>query len=662
MAKYDKVGTFHRVTYGANGESFSETGEWLYNPKLPFDVMGAQWMRTHLGAFYYDSASGFPLLELRACKEANGESKWIALGRAAGGTEWLSYDAPTQQQADRVRMLMEKHATLLTMPGDTREMHVALPLNTTGLGMFSLHKTLTDLEKAKLDHVIRGHPSLQRGVESQHHTTGGFQLKADATRQLAIDGCDLCGAYKIKLQGPKAKAPNPESDANATKLTMYYDSFGRVSTPSAQYGYLHAHLFWIPVKLVGWLLGSVKLDESTVAGLIKQVLAQCTAWLPGYTIAVVQMDSYSTNRSAGLLKMLEDGMVKPQFSPPGQHAFLGDVERVWYPLLVRALIWMRHAEAPKTQWFNAMSHALDVECTLVSRLHGAGPNISGYERIGLGVPDVSDMFPFYAAARFALDKDALENKWVERSAPGFWVGRNIDFVMKGMPGAGVFWDGHIHRTVVKNFHVTVSKFLDLTAPNNKRLPDFPKDSNPMPASQPSPAVPPAIQPQPPSSAVEATAAATRPRRPGADITYTAFTCEVDHPAGESDRTTCDSDGVTALIAVQAPSLAANIILHLCSGDYWNTNGISAMLRANDCGVIDVDASDEYGGGKRANMLNNGVFNFLWELTRAHRVIGIISGQRCSTGSLKRLDVGEGKPVQVLSQQHPDGIPGLDSTY
>ena len=88
---------------------------------------------------------------------------------------------------------------------------------------------------------------MQRSTESAHHTTGGYRLTAEALKQLAVEGCDLCGAYKIKHQQPKGKSESDKhADDDATNVTMYYDSFGRVSTPSAQYGYHYAHLFWVP--------------------------------------------------------------------------------------------------------------------------------------------------------------------------------------------------------------------------------------------------------------------------------------------------------------------------------------------------------------------------------------------------------------------------------
>ena len=193
----------------------------------------------------------------------------------------------------------------------------------------------------------------------------------------------------------------------------------------------------------------------------------------------------------------------------------------------------------------------------------------------------------------------------------------------------------------------------------------------MPASQPQSQPQPAPQPQrqtavvaPPvqkrPQPVDLTAAATRPRRAGADITYTAFTCEME--ACDLKEGECGDCSVAMYGPVEAPSPAADIVLNICSGDYANANGITAKLRAKQRGVLDVDAHEEYGGGQRANILCNAVFNFLVELVRARRVIGILSGQRCSAGALPRLDAQEGMPIQVLSQQHPNGMPGLSASY
>ena len=56
----------------------------------------------------------------------------------------------------------------------------------------------------------------------------------------------------------------------------------------------------------------------------------------------------------------------------------------------------------------------------------------------------------------------------------------------------------------------------------------------------------------------------------------------------------------------------------------------------------------------ADLLVNGVFTFLMELIKAHRVIGVVSGQRCSAGSVKRLDQADGMPI-CLEQECRDNL-------
>ncbi|MGB0148813.1 MAG: hypothetical protein ACPF97_08015, partial [Ilumatobacteraceae bacterium] len=358
---------------------------------------------------------------------------------------------------------------------------IAFPLNSSGAGMGNLHEVLTDLQKAKLDHVRRGHCSLKRAGISSCHSKGGFKLTKEAVAQLAVDGCDVCNAYRIKLTDPKSKPVDEGGDEAAGPIhTIVYDQFGMVATPSAGYGYHYAHIYASPKKNVAWLLGSKRNDAATIADLWKQMEASFALWFPDEKCVVLRMDSYSSNMSNLMLKALLDGMTNPQFSPPGQHALLSDAERYWYPLVVRALITMRHAGAPESMWYDALLHALDVENTLATRIcEKKSSHISGYERALGHAPDVSDIYAFYAPARFAIDKAQLNGKWVERACAGFWVGRDINFVMQGKHGYGRFWDGYKHRTVHMRFFVQEGKFLDLNAPNNKKLPDFPSDSDPI---------------------------------------------------------------------------------------------------------------------------------------------------------------------------------------
>ena len=197
-----------------------------------------------------------------------------------------------------------------------------------------------------------------------------------------------------------------------------------------------------------------------------------SAWFPNEKTSIVRMDSFSSNKGKELRQLFLDALVHGEFSPPGQHAFLGDLERWWYTLFVRALIALRQRRStPKGQWYNALSWALDVENTLACRLSDSN-SASGYER-ATGGNDISDLHGFYSPGRFALDKGGLPNKWMERARAGFWVGRDINFVMHKKAGSAIWWDGSLHRTVVGRFAVQDGLMLRLTAPKNRLLPSFP---------------------------------------------------------------------------------------------------------------------------------------------------------------------------------------------
>jgi hypothetical protein len=59
------------------------------------------------------------------------------------------------------------------------------------------------------------------------------------------------------------------------------------------------------------------------------------AWFPNEKTSIVRMDSFSSNKGKELRQLFLDALVHGEFSPPGQHAFLGDLERWWYTLFVR---------------------------------------------------------------------------------------------------------------------------------------------------------------------------------------------------------------------------------------------------------------------------------------------------------------------------------------
>jgi hypothetical protein len=200
-------------------------------------------------------------------------------------------------------------------------------------------------------------------------------------------------------------------------------------------------------------------------------------------VKIIRIDSFSSTKGKEMARQFAQALMDPQFSPPGQHAFLGDLESWWYPTFIRTLIGMRHGRAPKAQWFAGMVWALDCEIALACRLSSNEP-ISGYQRATGLQPNVSDQCAFYSPGRFALDKSAL-TKFMEKARAGFWVGRDPDFVLYNKVGSAIFWDGRIYRTVVNNYTVQQSQFFYLTAPGNPLLPNFPQDIDPLGAGTPS---------------------------------------------------------------------------------------------------------------------------------------------------------------------------------
>ena len=240
---------------------------------------------------------------------------------------------------------------------------VVLPLNSAGAGMGKLKDSLSDLEKVILTHCRLGHASLRRLSDSSHHTIGGMRLTKEAIQEFAKRGCDVCNAYKIKLVQPKEKnqktsltkhtlsPPSYESETKEESVVVItVDEFGKVSIASAGDGYHYAVLFVWAEKHIGWLFGAKIIDAGTIASIWKRFEAKFTSWFPGTKIKIVRMDSLATHRSAEMLKALEEGMVNPQFSPPGQHAMLQAAERYFYIMVVRALIMMRHSGAPIHSW------------------------------------------------------------------------------------------------------------------------------------------------------------------------------------------------------------------------------------------------------------------------------------------------------------------------
>ena len=205
-------------------------------------------------------------------------------------------------------------------------------------------------------------------------------------------------------------------------------------------------------------------------------------YFPDSKVKVIRADSFSSFKSQERHELLAKMLIHAEFTPPGQHAY-NDVERWWYTLLLGAVIAMRQGRAPYSMWFKAMEFALDAECTNVQRIHGE-KLMSGFERATGERPNTRDRACFYAPGRFALDKGQLPHKWAERARAGFYCGRVEEFVWMKKQGAACWWDGNVFRVVVNNYYVYEHSFANPMATDNKLLPSFPNDENPIPTAVP----------------------------------------------------------------------------------------------------------------------------------------------------------------------------------
>ena len=352
-----------KTIYGSNGTSVDLRTNFYYEASLPFDIYGSAVLRSCLGSIYVDSdhptAPTYPAV-LRLLFAGDIE---LPLGRTTNGLEWLSYQPPRQVAAP-------------VWETCDAELHAACSnAISTGAGMGKLGAALSELEKATLDHMMRGHPSLRRQLISSRSTVGGLTLTKMGLKMLAALGCDHCNAYKIKLVDPKEHHSIPPTVKEVIRFLLY-DVFGLVPYKSVQYGYQYGHLFVAKQKKIGWLKGSKTLDETTVVAIHRAMVTELEAYFPGEKVQIVRMDSFSSNKGKAMMSWFLEAMIHAQFTPPGQHAYLGDLERWWYPLLVSCLIALRQGSASRTQWFNAMRDALDKECALANSLDQEDPTCS----------------------------------------------------------------------------------------------------------------------------------------------------------------------------------------------------------------------------------------------------------------------------------------------
>ena len=264
-------------------------------------------------------------------------------------------------------------------------------------------------------HYLLRHASLQRMSITASLVTGLPRISKSGVIVINQCGCDICSAYKMKLVSPSKKPQEEFPDSDEDKLSLcYWDQFGRVSVASAGDKFPHAHVFSFPKRNFHWIEGSRTLDAAEVESVVARVKSKLESALR-CKMVIIRIDCLSTTRGKQLMQWFEKAMIGPQLTPPGQHQFLGDVERMMYWLLVGALCAMRHAPAPRDMWYPAMVGQVDVENILASRLASAKPQC-GWELMLGKKHDVSDLFVFYSPGRFALDRDTL-NKWQARHMP-----------------------------------------------------------------------------------------------------------------------------------------------------------------------------------------------------------------------------------------------------
>ena len=291
-----------KTIYGSNGTSVDLRTNFYYEASLPFDIYGSAVLRSCLGSIYVDSdhptAPTYPAV-LRLLFAGDIE---LPLGRTTNGLEWLSYQPPRQIAAP-------------VWETCDAELHAACSnAISTGAGMGKLGAALSELEKATLDHMMRGHPSLRRQLISSRSTVGGLTLTKMGLKMLAALGCDHCNAYKIKLVDPKEHHSIPPTVKEVIRFLLY-DVFGLVPYKSVQYGYQYGHLFVAKQKKIGWLKGSKTLDETTVVAIHRAMVTELEAYFPGEKVQIVRMDSFSSNKGKAMMRLVPGG-----YDPCAVHA------------------------------------------------------------------------------------------------------------------------------------------------------------------------------------------------------------------------------------------------------------------------------------------------------------------------------------------------------
>lgn len=569
--------------------------------------------------------------------------------------------------------------------------------------MGKLEKALTPLERATLMHCRLGHASLRIMYETDLVTMGGLTLTPEGMKELAAQGCAWCNLFKLQLMNPK-KQTKPRKkqlihipvDQPATQKirTFVYDQKGPWPIPSAGEGYFYAHLFIdATVQGVGkdsgtrtlYLFGSKRIRGEDIRFVMNQWYALMRSI--GIDPAIIRLDCLPAHKGDVVMGWINKMLLHNQWSPPGQHAHIGIVERYWYVLCTNMLIAIQQRSAPKAAWFDALLHMTDVENVKRGRLQQEHPSC-GYDAVPTASRDISDLHAFYARGSFMLDKGQTQGMFTAPGAVGVWVGRDRDYVLKGHKGSSVWWDGHKHRTVVNNFYIQEKEFtcvneitstptadkVDATNKEWVRDVDTFLHNRNHPESPPQPDEP-ALTIEDDLDNVDIQSETTDPdEEESHQLTRPNRTCNKTQRYEPDGGTTMYSlvsewrdqlHGSSLPEPLPAPCISLpcqNIVINLCSGPYDNKEGVSTKLRSKGVGVINVDNDPEYGGGYYADINVDYIFRLLCDLVEARRIAGIVAQVPCGTGSVARLRKllnATKSPAQLRTAMFPNGVPDMD---
>eukprot|EP00966_Prymnesium_polylepis_P119543 2762936-Prymnesium_polylepis.1 len=153
----------------------------------------------------------------------------------------------------------------------------------------------------------------------QRHSTGMPLLTTAAMKEFAQLAVILCNAFKMKLMRPRGKPVDNEADDEATTC-------GKLDT-------LYI-LLWVAPQTPGlaFMRGCSEISAETINQKEKEVVAACMTYSPGETVRIIRTGSLSAIKSKERAAALADMLIHAQFSPPGQHSYIGDVEKWFYPL------------------------------------------------------------------------------------------------------------------------------------------------------------------------------------------------------------------------------------------------------------------------------------------------------------------------------------------